>query len=104
MAKVTRAVLGSAIATGIIWVGQLVCRLVWGGDCYRPDLQSNFDREEYLGRWYEMFRSKNVPFESENCVTATYRDDGDNYIQVENIQWEIGSSDPPGKPDRYGTA
>ena len=36
-----------------------------------------------------MYRSKNVPFESENCATATYKDKGRNFIEVLNTEYDI---------------
>ena len=49
--------------TAALWIGWLILRLTVGGDCPRPELASNFDRDQYLGRWYEMFRDLTVPFE-----------------------------------------
>ena len=48
--------------TLVIWIGYLVARLTLGGSCERPSLVENFDKEAYLGRWYEMYRVKDLPF------------------------------------------
>ena len=29
---------------------------------------TNFDLDKYLGTWFELYRAKNVPFESGECV------------------------------------
>ena len=75
--------------TAAMWIGWLVVRILFGGDCPQPDLASNFDRDLYLGRWYEMFREVSVPFESYDCATATYYDLGNNYIDVNNIEFDV---------------
>ena len=81
-----------AIITGLIWVSYLVVRLLTGGNCERPELVKDFDRTKYLGRWYEMYREKSVPFESEDCATATYLDLGSNYIDVNNVEYSLSQS------------
>ena len=55
--------------------------------CPNPELLEDFDKDAYLGVWYELRRAKNIPFETGECVTAQYslRDDG--YIRVENTQY-----------------
>merc|ERR1711997_845065 len=85
------AIIAGIVSTSIVWVVWLVCRLVFGGQCNpRPDmLPQDFDRAEYLGRWYEMFRDKDIPFETDECVTATYTDDGNNIIGGDNRQYDI---------------
>ena len=54
----------------------------------RPELASNFDRDQYLGRWYEMFRDLTVPFEEYDCATATYFALPYNYIDVNNVEFD----------------
>ena len=73
----------------VIWIGYIVTRLTIGGNCERPTLVENFDRQQYLGRWYEMYRETSVPFESEDCATATYVELPRNYIEVNNIEWSL---------------
>ena len=59
----------------------------------------NFNRKKYLGRWYEMYREKSVPFESEDCATATYRELDWNYIEVNNIEYSLSEKKfPNGNP------
>ena len=67
-----KAVLIWAVITGVLWTAFLALRVTIGGTCPAPDLQENFDRERYLGRWYEMFRHYDVPYEVGDCATATY--------------------------------
>ena len=40
-----------------------------------------------------MYRSKNVPFESEDCATATYKDKGRNFIEVLNTEYDIANGE-----------
>ena len=77
------------IVTGVLWLGWVVTYIFAGGYCDRPDLVENFSSEKYLGRWYEIYRSKNVPFEEDDCATATYIELPWNYIEVNNIEWSI---------------
>ena len=78
-----------SVITGTIWIGWIVARFTVGGNCERPTLDQNFQKQDYLGRWYEMYRENSVPFESEDCATATYVDLPGNYIQVNNIEYAI---------------
>ena len=75
--------------TALIWIGYMVSRFTMGGLCERPSLVENFDRSQYLGRWYEMYRVHDVPFQSQDCATATYVEKPWNYIEVNNIEWNI---------------
>ena len=75
--------------TGVIWLAYIILRLTVGGNCERPSLVENFDAEQYLGNWYEMYRSKSVIFEEDDCATATYRELDRNYIEVNNIEFSI---------------
>ncbi len=36
-----------------------------------------------------MYREKSVPFEQEDCATATYRELDGNFIEVNNIEYNI---------------
>ena len=58
--------------TAVLWGSYTGLRATIGGTCPVPDLQEDFDRERYLGRWYEMFRHVDVPYEVGDCATATY--------------------------------
>ena len=51
--------------------------------------QPGFNTDQYIGRWYENFRDYSVPFERYDCATATYAKLADNYINVENIEYDI---------------
>ena len=90
--------------TALVWVGYLGARVTVGGMCERPTLVENFDRTQYLGRWYENVRAYDVPFEKEDCATATYVAIDNNYIEVNNIEYSIadaefkgGNPTPPGR-------
>ena len=77
------------ISTGVTWLIWLVMRLTVGGLCERPKLVENFDLDRYVGRWYEFYRSYTVTFEKEECTTATYVKLPNNYVEVNNILWNI---------------
>ena len=90
--------------TGLIWIGYFIARLTVGGNCERPELMESFDKAKYLGVWYEMYRSKTVLFEEDDCATATYVELPNNYIEVNNLEFSIeeqinigGSTNDPGK-------
>ena len=70
----------------MIW---LVMRFTTGGLCEKPKLVKNFDPDRYVGRWYEFYRSYTVDFETVDCATATYLTLPNNYIQVNNIEYDI---------------
>mmetsp|Transcript_23119 Transcript_23119/g.30795 ORF Transcript_23119/g.30795 Transcript_23119/m.30795 type:complete len:216 (+) Transcript_23119:58-705(+) len=76
-----------AIITGLFLLGYVYLRTSVTLQCPRPYLLDTFNADDYLGIWYELRRSKNIPFEDGECVTAqySYRDDG--YIKVDNNQW-----------------
>jgi apolipoprotein D and lipocalin family protein len=46
---------------------------------------NNFNVNQYLGKWHEVFRSSNIPFEQNlNYVTATYTKDQEGNLNVLN--------------------
>ncbi len=52
-----------------------------------------------------MYREKSVPFEKEDCATATYVELPGNYIEVNNIEYSIKEKRfPKGDPIRPGKA
>ena len=71
-----RAVLIWSTLTALLWTAWTGLRATIGGTCPfpGPELQENFDRDRYLGRWHEMFRHYDVPYEVGDCATATYRE------------------------------
>ena len=88
------------VLTCLIWTAWLIARLTIGGQCQQPtSLVDDFQPDRYLGRWYEMYREKTIPFESYDCGTATYVKLDQNYIEVNNQEYNIqgvkwGSSNP----------
>ena len=63
-----------------------------GGTCpshIEWELQPNFQRDKYLGRWHEMFRNKETPYEYADCSTATYTKMSLNRIQIYNVEYEL---------------
>ena len=53
------------------------------GPCEAFEGNSSFEVEKYKGVWYEINRDKSITFESGDCVTAQYGDDG-SYVSVTN--------------------
>lgn len=52
------------------------------------ELQHDFKIEKYLGKWYEIYRTKNNPFERGDNVSAEYSyDENTSKIQVKNQEW-----------------
>ena len=50
----------------------------FGQLCPEYQRMPNFDKNRYLGRWYEGFRDSRIRFEKGECVTADYTDPGDS--------------------------
>ena len=74
-----------------------------GGLCEQPKLQKDFDLDRYIGRWYEFYRARSLPFQSQDCGTATYVREPGNWIQVNNQEWGIAAQDwPTGNPSQAG--
>jgi len=44
------------------------------------------DLKPYLGKWYEIIRSKTTPFEKGNCATAEYSINEKGNIKIENTE------------------
>ncbi|XP_046992006.1 apolipoprotein D-like [Schistocerca americana] len=64
------------------------------GPCPNVTLVSNFDAAAYLGKWYEQYRFFAI-FEGDGeCVTATYTDNGDGTVGVENAMIDPETGDP----------
>ena len=80
---VRKTVLIMSILTGVFFVSYIVLRSTTL-QCTRPELQKNFDPDQYLGVWYELRRDKSIPYETGECVTAqySYREDGN--LKVDN--------------------
>ena len=68
------------VGTGLVWLLWIVLYMTTGGTCERPKLVKDFDPDRYVGRWYEIYRSYTVGFETEDCATATYVKLPGNYI------------------------
>ena len=54
--------------------------------CPETQIEQNFDKERYLGSWYELHRSKKQNFEDGECQLAVYTDRSDGLLGVENSQ------------------
>ena len=78
----------NASITAFLVISGIFVGFNYGGYCPRPkQLEPNFERVKYLGRWYEFARSPNY-FENAGCATAQYYDKGNNYISVNNFEFD----------------
>ncbi|KAM0680460.1 hypothetical protein GINT2_001520 [Glugoides intestinalis] len=51
-------------------------------------VQKNFDLDKYLGKWYEIYRTSNIPFEKGKNITAEYtKIENSEFIKVVNTQY-----------------
>ena len=67
--------------------------------------QADFNLERYLGKWYELVRSKAMPFQKGNDVTAQYTKINDSTIEVFNRELRTsGFSDIKGTATVAGNA
>ena len=59
--------------------------------CPAVNVQPNFDMESYLGTWYELYRSNDIPKynESGECTTAHYSAKHGDNIKVENTSQDV---------------
>ena len=62
-----------------------VIQSIWKS-CPKTQILQNFDKERYLGTWYELHRAKKQAFEDGECSRAVYTDRDDGKIGVENTQ------------------
>ena len=80
--------IAGVVTTGILGATLIVGR-IFSGEC--PDVETkkdfNLNINSYTGRWYEMQRSFNIPFETGTCITADYSVLPSGYIQVINSQY-----------------
>jgi len=75
-----------------------------------PNVQyelSSFDMTRYLGRWYEIARAANVPFQKGECTQAEYSLNDDGSIRVHNTELigtersgAVGKATPTSNPFR----
>ena len=80
------------ILTGLIWSFYIVVRIIYGGDCDRPALTADFERQRYLGTWHEMYRDTSIEFSTpgeDECVVARYLELSNNYFEVKNLSYSI---------------
>ena len=80
--------IAGVVTTGVLGAAYLTGRIL-SGEC--PDVETkkdfNLNINSYTGRWYEMQRSSNIPFERGTCITADYSVLSSGYIQVLNSQY-----------------
>ncbi|CDW76786.1 apolipoprotein d [Stylonychia lemnae] len=79
------------IALGLsLLLCQIQGKTSWGS-CKPFNVVANFDASQYVGKWYEIYRDKDLPFEKDDtCVTATYGAISSNQISV--LNYAVGSN------------
>lgn len=61
-------------------------------------VQKNFTIDKYLGKWYEIYRTTNIPFEKGRDITAEYSPiENSDFIKVVNTQFNKKSDFVVGK-------
>lgn len=55
-------------------------------------LQPNFQLGPFMGEWYEVLRSKNVPWEKYDCIEEAYALNPDNSVAVRTTQFNPKSN------------
>ncbi len=95
------------IALTITTLSMITCDTSFGGcPSVNYELQS-FDPERYLGTWYEVARSKSIPFEKGDCISAQYtsREDGKigvlNTMQVDGVKESASAVATRDKTDQF---
>lgn len=71
---------------GLLYIISLVqCQIPSFGGCpvYQP--MPNFDKERFLGTWYEVERYFTVTELASRCISATYEKRADGKIWVNNV-------------------
>ena len=81
------------IAISLQMVGYISFRVAYGS-CGRYDPIEDFDAEAFKGTWFELLRSKNIFFETGDCITAEYGDtEYDTKVTVTNTEVFIDEDD-----------
>ena len=57
------------------------------GECPKLDLESNFSLKKYEGRWFELARDKQTPYEKGECVHGDYKLEEDGTLRIRNFQY-----------------
>lgn len=71
---------------GLVYLSSIVnCQIPSFGGCpvYQP--MANFDKERFLGTWYEVERYFTVTELASRCIAATYERRADGKIWVNNV-------------------
>ncbi len=80
--------IAEVVITGVLG-SNLIAGRIFSGEC--PDVETkkdfNFNINSCIGRWYEMQRSSNIPFDTGICISADYSVLPSGYIQVINSQY-----------------
>ena len=82
-----------ASATGCILIAYITLRLTVK-TCDAPPYLDTFDPDQYTGRWYEMARNADMPFEFGDCGTADYAILPNGLVDVTNTEWLLDGTPP----------
>lgn len=83
---IIRLLLLTLLATSCV-----ICDIRWGG-CPAVDYElDKFEVDKYMGTWYEISRSKSIPFEKGDCAQANYSIDQEGNIVVLNSEQREGN-------------
>ena len=61
------------------------CQIPSFGSCPVYDPMENFDKDKFLGTWYETERYFTVTELASRCIAATYERRPDGYIWINNL-------------------
>ena len=68
--------------TMIALIGAAEAKFRWGG-CPKVDYVTEFDKEAYLGEWYEIFRDKhNMYTHGAECVTKEFEETDEGAVSL----------------------
>ena len=75
--------------TAFFWLTYIGMRITVGNVCPLVDPDPAFNKDLYLGRWYEFYRSNSIPlyWEQCDCATATYVEEPNNYFKILNVEY-----------------
>ncbi len=62
-----------------------------GGCRTKPPAVKTFDASQFVGNWYEIYRSSDIAFETGICNTASYAATGENEISITNNEYVNGA-------------
>ncbi|XP_067010636.2 apolipoprotein D [Anabrus simplex] len=81
------------VAFGLILVGTpSIAQVPFLGSCPHMEVVQNFNVSAYLGKWYEQQRYFAIFELGAHCVTATYTDEGNGVVGVNNENTNVATN------------